>query len=65
MLNKFLSSVVVSTNTLFMINQTLSIFLFLEFEYRYVHRTQNSELRNLFDIIHVFKCTAYCYRIIY
>ena len=22
-------------------------------------RTQNSELRNLFDIIHVFKCTAY------
>ena len=23
-------------------------------------RTQNSELRNLFDIIHVFKCTAYC-----
>ena len=27
-------------------------------------RTQNSEIRNLFDIIHVFKCTAYCYRII-
>ena len=36
-----------------------------QFGFNLCHRTQNSELRNLFDIIHVFKCTAYCYRIIF
>ena len=31
-----------------------------EIGYIYMTELQNSELRNLFDIIHVFKCTAYC-----
>ena len=51
----------------------VGLHLYLIFEYptyhgltTYVHESLIPiELRNLFDIIHVFKCTAYCYRIIY